>query len=156
MSGRPKLETTRKELTKEAKDYINDTCKKIILDAIPREELDNYLYSITVTTDDKTQNYNAAILYLFGIPRELNKFLAVNTLRIDLETQKITNLPVFFAPAIIRNDETGNPIDAVIIGRYGDISVTEAYITSSIAPESEIEDYYYNKSVSQEEPQEEK
>lgn len=150
-----KLETTKKELTKEAKDFINDTCKKIILDAIPKEELDNYLYSITVTTDEKTKDFNAAILYLFGIPRELNKFVCVNTLRVNLETQKITNLPVFFAPVIIKNDSDGNPVDTVILGRYGDVSVTEAYVTSSIAPAAEIEEYYTQKELEEEEEAEE-
>lgn len=151
MSEKVKMETTKKELTEEASDFIKETCKNIILDALPCDQLDNYLYSITVTTDKETGDYNAAVLYLFGIPKELDELVCVNTLRIDLATRQINTLPVFFAPVVLIRNKNGVPTDTMIVGRYGNISVTEAYLTSSVAPADEIAEYYLDKEETEEE-----
>lgn len=136
------IETTRKELTAEAKQFITDTCKTIILDSIPKTDLEKYLYIVNVTVDEETKDYNAAILYLFGVPRSLDQFVCVNTIRIDLTTREISTPPVFFGPIVMRKDNNGIERDAVIVGRYGDISITAANPTYTVAPTAEINEYY--------------
>lgn len=141
------IETTKKELTEEAKQFITDTCKTIILDAIPKDDLESYLYLVNVTTDEETKDYNAAILYLFTIPKSMDQFVCVNTIRIDLLTREISTPPVFFAPIVLRKDSNGIERDAVIVGRYGDISITSANSTITIASQNEIDEYYAKKEV---------
>lgn len=139
------IETTKKELTEEAKQFITDTCKTIILDAIPQDDLESYLYLVNVTTDEETKDYNAAILYLFTIPKSKDQFVCVNTIKIDLLTREISTPPIFFAPIVLRKDSNGIERDAVILGRYGDISIISANSTATVASQAEIDEYYAKK-----------
>lgn len=139
------LNTTKRELSPEAKAYITDTCKTIILDSIPKADLDKYLYNVTLNVNEQTKDFDAAILSIFYTPKTMNDIVCVNVISLDLTTQKVSAPPIFFGPIVIRKDKNGIERDAVIIGRYGDISITNSSPTISIAPMTEIDAYYAQK-----------
>lgn len=141
------IEATKRELTEEAKQFITDTCKTVIFDVIPKDELDNYMYLVNVSTNPDTNDYDAPLLFLFKVPTDMNRLVCVNTIRIDLNTRRITTPPVLFGPIVIRKDKNGIERDAVILSRFGDISITFSNLTSSIAPQKEIDEYYAKKDL---------
>lgn len=141
------LNTTKRELSPEAKEYITETCKNIILDSIPRVDLEKYLYNVTLSVNEQTKDFDAAVLSIFYTPKSLNDFVCVNVITLDLTTQKVSAPPVFFGPIVIRKDKNGVERDAVIIGRYGDVSITNSSPAISIAPLAEIDAYYAQKAA---------
>lgn len=136
------LNTTKRELSNEAKAYITETCKMVVLDSIPRQDLEKYLYHVSININDQTKDFDAAILSIFTTPKTINDLVCINTVTLDLTTQKVAAGPVFFAPIVIRKDKNGIERDAVIAGRYGDISITNSSPTITIAPLAEIDEYY--------------
>lgn len=145
--AKPPLNTTKRELSPEAKAYITDTCKTIILDSIPREDLEKYLYNVTLNVNEQTKDFDAAVLSIFYTPKSMNDLVCVNVVTLDLITQKVSAPPIFFGPIVIRKDKNGIERDAVIIGRYGDISITNSSPAISIAPLAEIDAYYAQKAA---------
>lgn len=136
------LNTTKRELSDEAKAYITETCKMVVLDSIPRQDLEKYLYHVSVNVNEKTKDFDAAVLSIFTTPKAVNNIVCVNTVTLDLVTRKVAAGPVFFAPIVLRKDQNGIERDAVIAGRYGDISIVNSSPTITIAPLAEIDDYY--------------
>lgn len=136
------LNTTKRELSDEAKAYITETCKMVVLDSIPRQDLEKYLYHVSVNVNEQTKDFDAAVLSIFTTPKTINDLVCVNTVTLDLVTQKVAAGPVFFAPIILRKDKNGIERDAVIAGRYGDISIVSSSPTITIAPLAEIDEYY--------------
>lgn len=132
----------RKELSPELKEYITETSKNIIFDSIPKDMLEHYLYNVTLNTNEQTGDYDVAIINLFPIPASMTDIMCVNTIILDLNTRKVSAPPIMFGPIVIRKDKSGIERDAVIIGRYGDVSITNSTPANTIAPEYEIEMYY--------------
>lgn len=132
----------KKEMSPELKEYITDTCKTIIFDSLPKEALEDYLYNVTVNTNEQTGDFEVAILNIFPIPKNMTDFVCVNAVVLDLIEKKVSAPPIMFCPIIIRKDRNGIDRDAVMLGRYGDISIVNSTPTNTIAPQYEIDAYY--------------
>lgn len=140
--GDKEVKNQKKVLPDDLKKYITEKSKEIIFDSIPKQDLDKYLYSINILTNDNTELYETAILNIFPIPHSINDIVCVNVVVLDLDNKSVSAPPSFFAPIALRKNTDGIESDAVIVGRYGDISITNASLVFNIAPIGEIDAYY--------------
>ena len=127
------METTKRELSDEARMFINNAAISIIKDAIPnKDDYNNCLCSIGVSINSETKAFDTAMINIFNIPQSTTAFVPVYQVIVDLTNRKVAGTNNFVAPVVFRKDENGNETDAVLLGRNGDIAITAANIVAEI------------------------
>lgn len=143
MDQKAPVQTTVREVSEETKKFIAEASKDIIKQAINKDDYDKYLCSVSVNYNEKEKEFDTAVVNLFGIPQSTTAIVAVNQFVIDLKAQKIAATNASFSPVVTRKNENGLEVDAVLIGRYGDISICSANIVALMmqdAPSDEAND----------------
>ena len=143
MDQKAPVQTTVREVSDETKKFIAEASKDIIKQSIAKDDYDKYLCSVSVNYNEKEKEFDTAVINLFGIPQSTTAIVAVNQFVIDLKEQKIATTNASFSPVVMRKNENGVDVDAVLIGRYGDISICSANIVALMmqgAQEEEAEE----------------
>lgn len=130
MDQKAPVQTTVREVSDETKKFIAEASKDIIKQAITKDDYDKYLCSVSVNYNEKEKEFDTAVINLFGIPQTTTTIVAVNQFVVDLKEQKIAATNASFSPVVMRKNQNGVDVDAVLIGRYGDISICSANIVA--------------------------
>ena len=127
------IETTKRELSDEARAFINDATISIIKDVIKDPaEYNSCLCSIGVNINNETKEFDSAIINIFNVPQSTFAFVPVLQVILDLAKKTIAGQNNFVAPVVFRKDEHGNEVEAVLLGRNGDIGIASANIVAEI------------------------
>lgn len=127
------IETTKRELSDEARAFINDATISIIKDVIKDPaEYNSCLCSIGVNINSETKEFDSAIISIFNVPQSTIAFVPVLQVILDLAKKTIAGQNNFVAPVVFRKDEHGNEVEAVLLGRNGDIGIASANVVAEI------------------------
>lgn len=127
------IETTKRELSDEARAFINDATISIIKDVIKDPaEYNSCLCSIGVNINSETKEFDSAIISIFNVPQSTIAFVPVLQVVLDLAKKTIAGQNNFVAPVVFRKDEHGNEVEAVLLGRNGDIGIASANVVAEI------------------------
>lgn len=130
MDQKAPVQTTVREVSEETKQFIASASKDIITQAIKEEDYDKYLCSVSVNYNEQEKEFDTAVVNLFGIPQSTTAMVAVNQFVINLKEQKIAGTNASFSPVVIRKNDKGIEMDAVLITRLGDVSICSANIVA--------------------------
>ena len=136
----PAMETTRRELSDEAKSFINDATVAIIKDVLRPEDYNTSLCSSGVNINSDTKEFDSAMINLFNIPQSTTSFVPVLQIIIDLAGRKVIGQNNFVAPVVFRKDQNGVEREAVLLGRNGDIAIATASIVAEIMANAPAEE----------------
>ena len=126
------ITTTRRELSDEAKDFINAASLNIIKDSIDPEQYGSFLCSISVNVNSETKEFDCATINLYPAPSTSAAMVGVYQVVLDLENRKVLTSGNFVSPIVMRKDKNDNVVDAVLLSRMGDISITSASFVNTI------------------------
>jgi hypothetical protein len=127
------IETTKRELSDEARAFINNATISIIKDVIKDPaEYNSCLCSIGVNINSETKEFDSAIISIFNVPQSTIAFVPVLQVVLDLAKKTIAGQNNFVAPVVFRKDEHGNEVEAVLLGRNGDIGIASANVVAEI------------------------
>lgn len=127
------IQTTKRELSDEARAFINDATISIIKDVIKDPaEYGACLCSIGVNMNSDSKEFDSAIINIFNVPQSTTAFVPVLQVILDLATKRVVGQNNFVAPVVFRKDEHGNEVEAVLLGRNGDIGIASANIVAEI------------------------
>lgn len=133
MAKEDTIETTKRELSDEARAFINDATISIIKDVIKDPaEYNSCLCSIGVNINSETKEFDSAIINIFNVPQSTIAFVPVLQVVLDLAKKTIAGQNNFVAPVVFRKDEHGNEVEAVLLGRNGDIGIASANVVAEI------------------------
>lgn len=128
-----KIETTKRELSAEAREFINDATISIIKDVLPNKESYNQcLCSIGVNFNEETKEFDVVMINIFDTPHSTTAIVPVLQIIVDLATQKVVGQNNFVSPVVLRKNEHGDEVGAVLLGRNGDIDILGANVVAQI------------------------
>ena len=143
-----KMQTTKRELSIEAREFISNAAISIIKDVLPdKSTYSHCLCSIGVNYNEENKEFDSAMINIFDIPQSTTAFVPVLQVVIDLTEQKVAGQNNFVSPVVFRKDKDGNEVGVVLLGRNGDIDIMGANIVAQImanvpddeAPVEEVE-----------------
>lgn len=127
-----KMETTKRELSAEAREFINNATISIIKDVLPKESYNQCLCSIGVNFNEESKEFDVAMINIFDTPQSTTAFVPVLQIIVDLATQKVVGQNNFVSPVVLRKNEHGDEVGAVLLGRNGDIDILGANVIAQI------------------------
>lgn len=128
-----KMETTKRELSAEAREFINNATISIIKDVLPnKESYGQCLCSIGVNFNEESKEFDVAMINIFDTPQSTTSFVPVLQIIVDLATQKVVGQNNFVSPVVLRKNEHGDEVGAVLLGRNGDIDILGANVVAQI------------------------